>query len=615
MFSNSTFNQIAFGWAFVPTLVVAFLTFLVTRKTRRTVISATVCYWLTVFVMRSVLYWGRPAFYGAYDGYYSMVFLSTIAAFFGMLISFIGNSSDDDNEWGERLAKAYVSKKRLGLIVSAISFAVLIYPALLQFHYGYGLDQARKFAALGNIRVASDDEKMPPTDPNMILPVTLDMAYAKGQSIIGGVKGNLGSIYQTNKEDYTEQLVGGNAYWIAPLVYKDWSAQTGWFGTKFADSPGLIVVDAKHPNAQPEVRLQDAFGNPYHIRYMPDALGQQNLSRHIYEAGFRNGDLDDSTLEVDENWRPFYTTAYLKPAFVVTGILVDSILLTDAQTGDIKQFQPKDKPAWIDRVVSAKVASEYASDWGSYSDPRRTCYIGCSNQFQSKAVDIELHYNSQLQSVWVLPFTSKNDSDNSSTGILVYDTNKVSGVFYPGLRGLAVGDKIKSLFEGTSLNVTHFGVASLQVYSIDNVPTWVAIYSQSDSFSAIGMLDMRLPNGDNVVFTTDMGNILNSYAAKLATEDQSGLGKVSRVAQPRVEVTGKILAFQPQVENGNTRYYFILANNSHIFTVNQHTFAYAPFLREGHDVDLLYFDTNEKQEAVTSITDKTLLANLPAASK
>src|SRR6185437_10547757 len=180
---------------------------------------------------------------------------------------------------------------------------------------------AKALAAIPHIVTAPASQPLPPTNVDHIVLVTQAVASYLGQQTLASGGQNLGSLYHTEQAEYTLQSVRGHLYWIAPLVYNNvWANLGNW------ESPGYVVVDAEDPNAAPTLRTG------YHMRYLPDALFNQDLLRHVYLSGYTNGDLADPTLEVDDSWRPYFTISLMQPTRGFTGEVTQRVLLVDAQT-------------------------------------------------------------------------------------------------------------------------------------------------------------------------------------------------------------------------------------------------------------------------------------------
>ena len=177
---------------------------------------------------------------------------------------------------------------------------------------------AKALAAIPHIITEPSSTPLPPTDVNHIVLVTQGVASYLGQQVLAGNGQNLGSVYHTNEEEYTLQSVKNHLYWIAPLVYNNVWANIGRWET-----PGYVEVDAEDPNTPPQLKTG------YHLRYLPDAILNQDLIRHVYLSGYTNGDLVDPTLEVNDSGTPYFTISLMQPTRGFSGEVVKQVLLVD----------------------------------------------------------------------------------------------------------------------------------------------------------------------------------------------------------------------------------------------------------------------------------------------
>src|SRR5262249_34115543 len=207
---------------------------------------------------------------------------------------------------------------------------------------------AKALAAIPKILSEPTTAPLPQTDVGHIVLVSRGVASYLGQQVLAQGGQNLGSTYHTDSGEYTLQSVKGRLYWIAPLIYNNVFANLS-----NPESPGFVAVNAEDPNASPDLHTG------LHMRYLPDAILNQEIVRHVYLSGYTNGDLADPTLEVDDNWRPFFTISLMQPSRGFTGQVLSRVLLVDAQTGGIKSFAPKDVPAFVDRIVPADTVVDY----------------------------------------------------------------------------------------------------------------------------------------------------------------------------------------------------------------------------------------------------------------
>ncbi len=274
---------------------------------------------------------------------------------------------------------------------------------------------AKALAAIPNIVAVPASQPLPPTNVDHIVLVTQAVASYLGQQTLASGGQNLGSVYHTEPSEYTLQSVRGHLYWIAPLVYNNvWANLGNW------QSPGYVVVDAEDPNTAPQLRTG------YHMRYLPDALFNQDLLRHVYLSGYTWGDLVDPTLEVDDNWRPYFTISLMQPTRGFTGEVVKRVLVVDSQTGAIANDALGDVPSWVDRIIPAASVDDYLNWWGKYAHAPWFNPSGQGQQIPATS-EPELVYNQVNQPVWLEPMTSSAASDNSSTGVVLFDTRDMTG--------------------------------------------------------------------------------------------------------------------------------------------------------------------------------------------
>ncbi len=457
---------------------------------------------------------------------------------------------------------------------------------------------AHALQAIPKITLEPDSQQIPPTDVNNIVLVTQGIAAFKGQQVLSQSGQNYGSKFHVDQNQFVLQSVAGHLYWVAPLVYNNFFANIGNY-----DTPGLVSVDAEDPDAQPQLRTQ------FHLHYVPDAVLNQELLRHVYLSGYTNGNLVDPTLEVDDNWHPYFTISLMQPSRGFTGEILSRVLLVNAETGVIQDFAPADVPAWIDRVMPASVVTEYLTWWGLYHN---ASWFNPSGAGQQKpAGDPMLVYNTVQQPVWLVPMTSNSSTDSASTGFMLFDTKANSGQFYH-LSGIGVGDNVTSVFTAAEAPRT-FTVSSVQLYSIYGVPTWVAIYTQPNSFGetfqAVGMVSASDLNGSSVQIQPTRDLVLSSYSQWLASR-----GKIA-VTDPNsgtvtTQVTGKVLRIAPAQVNNATIYYLQIQGQTHIFTASLTLSPQLPLVQPGDTVTATYLQSSDQVVTLFTFTDTSITAQL-----
>lgn len=612
-FTSET-TQLAAWWA-IPTAVIlaAGSYFWSGKRLKNTVITSLTGGLTVLYALKLWFYFDQPTFNGFLHG------TSWIILFTLLLNAIIGGASatfwsapkavttvshrDWDRDPSYRSSRSdsaspfFYFGTGYAAVVALLTVSFIVWTMFT----AWGTGHKQQLAGLAHVTVASKDDKLPDTDPNHIVMVSQAMAAYRGHQVIGSTGTNLGSIWKTDIADYTLQSVKGHLWWIAPL-----QIQSGWkkFMDSAPDSPGYIRVDAEDPNGVADVQ-QD-----FDIKLMPGSSYERQLERHLYMSGYTNVHLDDATIEVDDDWRPFYTVTAWKYAWASQGQVVAQVLLVNAQTGEIQSFAPDKVPAWVDRVMSESIVEGYLNDWGAWNDKRST-WPNFSNSYQQKPDGLELVYNTADKPVWIVPMTSNNDNDTSANGVIVYSTQSAKGTFYPGLSGIGVGTIVNQAFAKIPANTNNkMDVQSAQLYQIEGRPTWVAIYgikqdNGTESFAGIGFVDAHSLDSANVQFANNRQDALSAYKGWIAGGGGNS-GNVSSQGKQSTPVTGVIKRIGWNLVAGTSTYYISIVGDSHTFTVTSKVYDSLALVQAGDTVSLTYIDSKEAQEAVTTFSDPSV---------
>jgi hypothetical protein len=460
----------------------------------------------------------------------------------------------------------------------------------------------KALASIPSVTTASANTQLPPTDVNHIVLVNQGIAANLGQRSLSSTGQNLGSQYHTDKAAYTLQSIKGHLYWIAPLVYNNvWANIGNW------ESPGYVQVDAEDPNQQ--ATLHTGF----HLRYLPDAILNQDLLRHVYLSGYVGANLADPTLEVDDAGTPYFTISLMTPTRGFTGQVIDKVLLVDPQSGAIKEYAVRDAPAWVDRVMPSYAVSDYLNWWGLYHDA--PWFNPSGAQQQKPAGQIELLYNSADQPVWLVTMTSSARTDQSSTGVVLFSTRDRTGTIYP-LTGVGVSDNVVQTMTSNPQNIRDYGVGSLQLYQIYGEPTWVSTFVRDNefgqTFQAVGIVDAKRLTPANVIMASTKSEALAQYAQWLAANNVQTQGPVA--TGQKVEFEGQIERISAATQNGTTVYYIKLEGQQRIFLASLTLSAKLPLAQPGDKVKVTYLDTGQSVETLTAFDDLSIQANAPTPS-
>ena len=562
-----------------------------------------------------ILYFGQPALTGPFGGWQWILgplTISSIANLFAFARPAMGvleeaaaisqgrsrsGTRSTLTSMPSRFSRGVIAAGIFGLIfVGVVGIAASILITIFTTWFDVN---AKVLAAIPAVHTMASPT-LPQTDQNNIVLVSRNIASYKGQQVLGSNGQNLGSAYNLDPASYTLQSINHHLYYVAPLSYNNI-----FVNLSNPMTPGFVVVDAEDPQQVPVLHTENAAK----LAYLPGALLNQDLLRHVYLNGYTYGRLVDPTLELDDNYHPYWTISLMQPTRGYTGDALNEVLIVDAHTGEIKKYQPSQVPAWVDRVFPSDTVTQYLQWWGQYHAAPWFNPSGLGQQSPSGTP--ELLYNKGDQPVWLVPMTSSSASDNSSTGVFLFNTHKNEADFYP-LSGIGIGDNVNSTFTSTRANIRNYAVTSTQLYQINGVPTWVAIYAQStgsgDIFQAVGIVDARALNGNNVQFESNLPAALNDYTQWLTQQGNGGGGGNGGTGGGTTvqTVTAKVLRVSSVQQGSNTLFYLQIAGQKVIFTANLSLSAKLPLVQPGDTVKVTYLPTTQTLVNVQSFDDTSI---------
>src|SRR5579875_1493076 len=477
-----------------------------------------------------------------------------------------------------------------GLVVAA-GIGLIVSGLIVVFTTWFD-SNAKALAAIPHVTMAQS-ATLPPTDPNNIVLVSQNVAAYKGQQVLGSNGQNLGSSYGIDPTTYTLQSIRHHLYYVAPLEYNNI-----FVNLANSSTPGFVIVDAENPQAVPQLCTNTSTSN----------LCPTAGASIAYLSGYTYGKLVDPTLELDDNFHPYWTISIMQPTRGYTGDVLSQVLVVDAHTGDITKYSPQAVPSWVDRVMPADTVTQYLQWWGLYHAAPWFNPSGAGQQVP--ASDPQLLYNDIDHPVWLIPMTSASSNDNSSTGVFLFDTHDNKATFYP-LAGLGIGSNVSNTIQSTRANIRSYTVDSVQLYQIYNTPTWVAIFVQTtdsgDIFQAVGVVDARNLNGSNVQFENTLSAALSDYQQWLLQLGNSPGGAPSSTTTKTV--TGKVLRISSVQQGSNTIYYMQIAGQNLIFQANLSLSPKLPLVQPGDIVTGMYLNTGGTTVSFQTFDDLSINLN------
>lgn len=313
------------------------------------------------------------------------------------------------------IARRVVSIRRTPLRpYSIIVIVLLAFAGLLQV---LPVLDASGLRDVVNVSSASGQAPSAPVDHLRIVPE--ESATFAGDKVIG----QLGAYYEVGT--FNIQVVARHLVWVAPLEFRD---PIKWFLRR--TSPGVILVNAENPNAAAEVRQRED------MRYIPSALLNDNLYRHVYmRYGFEQ--ILEQTLQLDDRGTPQYLVTLGRPTIGWSGQRVTAVVIVSPATGEMRRVAAADfatLPTWVSRVVPPDLALEYNTWFGRYVHGWWNARLG-ERDVHLPARDEVFGLIAGEKFVWFVDHSSPASSDQSMTGFTYMDTVTGKMTYYTASGG------------------------------------------------------------------------------------------------------------------------------------------------------------------------------------
>ena len=477
--------------------------------------------------------------------------------------------------------KSYKPLKVFWKFPALLTVIAVLYAFILPFFTSHPIFRNQNFRNL--IGKVADGDKLTnhiePISINEIRVVDESLAYLLGEKILGSQPA-LGS--QAQLREFYIQKVNGKLYWIAPLEH---SGFFKWMNNK-EGTTGYVMVSATNER---DVKLvQNINGIPIKLKYQREAYFGSNLHRYLYFNGFSTVGLTDFTFEIDEVGMPYWVVTKYKKAVGFSGNDATGVIVVNAQTGEIKEYNIKNTPVWVDRIQPISFIKDQLNDWGEYVKG----YWNFSNENKLQITeDLTLVFGKDNKSYWYTGITSVG-KDESAVGFVLVDTRTKETTFYKqsGATEFAAQSSAQGKVQEKGF------VASLPIpYNINNIPTYVMTLKDNGGlvkmFAMVSIADYTIVGTGNT-----MREALTAYKTTLNTTGN----KINLdVKSEKKVIEAIVLRIQNDVKNGNSFYYFTVKDNPKIFVGSSQISNQLPITSVG---DIVKFSFDADTEEVIDVS-------------
>ncbi|HEV3156859.1 MAG TPA: hypothetical protein VGZ00_05875, partial [Candidatus Baltobacteraceae bacterium] len=396
------------------------------------------------------------------------------------------------------------------------------------------------------------------------------------------VVGQLGTYYRVG--DYDIQSEQGHLEWVAPLEFQGF---VQWLVRR--TSPGVLVVSAEDPDAGAELRQREP------LRYIPSALLNDNLYRHVYFR-YGNEQILETTLQLDDHGDPKYLCTLGRPTIGWIGQKVTGVVIVDPTSGAmvrIDRHKFDTLPTWVSRIYPNDLALDYNQWFGLYVHGLWNSLLARRDVHIPARDEVFGMLTGSGTFVWFADHTSPSSTDQSMTGFSIMNSVTGAITYYS-----AVGGEFSSIgAEGAVAShplVRQGRLTPTQpiLYRVDGTDAWVVpLVADTGKFQTLALVNAK--DGHVVVGdasnATPQNDAFARYRAFIRGQSEARSSATERVI-------GGVLDRIGQGPGGNV--YFTVRGSSRIFRVDVASGVAVVLARPGDRVSLRVRSGGESGEVL-----------------
>ena len=215
---------------------------------------------------------------------------------------------------------------------------------------------------------------------------------------------------------YTQINYNDDIIRVTPLEYAGFFK---YLSNRKEGVKGYITVNSVDGNSN-LVKLEKG------MKYTTSAYFFENLYRHIrYE--YPTAIFGTETFEIDNDGNPYWIVPIIKYTGVSIKTEIKGVLIVNAVSGEIKKYDVKDVPTWVDHVYSASLVIEQVDDWGSY----RNGYINTLfSQKNVVATTDGYNYIALNDDIYLYTGITSIEADEANIGFILANLRTKETKFY-----------------------------------------------------------------------------------------------------------------------------------------------------------------------------------------
>lgn len=430
---------------------------------------------------------------------------------------------------------------------------------------GSAIFRSKGYANILTYAEGDFEEDLTNKDPANIPTIDRDMAERLGSRKIGEVL-NLVSQFDVSNE-YTQIAYQGKSVRVSPLQYVGFFR---WLTNRSEGIPYYITVDM----VSGESELVDLKEN---IRYSHSGFFNDDINRHIF-LHYPTVLFENPAFELDEEGNPYYIAPIIKKRFSFLGPTdVIGAFVVDATNGDIKKYDLKDIPDWVDRVYPADMVMRHINYNGMYQNGFLNSLITKKGVIQNAEGYNYIVLNDDL---YLYTGLTSVVSDESNIGFTLVNSRTKEAKRY----NLSTATEWSAM-ESAQGSVQEKGYISTfpLLFRMEGRPVYLlSLKDEAGLIKLYAFVDAT--NYQKVGISNSLVGAWNNFTGGVIS---SPSGEEVEPSVEKQSISGKIATIAEVVLDGETTYFFTLEGSDEvIYTVKVSVNKQLPFIQAGDTVKI-----------------------------
>lgn len=369
---------------------------------------------------------------------------------------------------------------------------------------------------------------------------------------------------------------------VTPLRYGN---LIKWFTNHRNGIPAYIRIDMTTQEAEC-VRLSEG------IKYSESDHFSRYIYRHL-RFEYPTYIFDDINFEIDDNGTPYWVCPVKKYNIgLFGGQTVGRVVLCNAITGEMTDYDVKDVPTWVDKVYSA----ELLIDLYDYNGSLKHGFINSvlSQKDCLKTTD-GYNYIALEDDVWVYTGITSVGQDNSNVGFVLMNQRTMETRYYEvsGAEEYSAMDSAK----GRVQNLGYTATFPL-IINVSSQPTYfMALKDGAGLVKSYAMLNIE--KYQNVAIGDSVLQCESNYIQLL--KDNGIVDETQTEIVDTKNIQGVITKIMPVVVDGNSHMYFMLEGSSSIYDADVSKYVDIIRYEAGMNISIQYTESTE-EKALNTVT-------------